>query len=108
IHEVLTRHGYEVLTAGDGPAALKLAGEHPHAIHLLLTDVIMPRMTGSEVASRIGALRPGVPVLFISGYPGDTILRQGGLQPDLPLVQKPFTVAELTYRVRALLDGAAR
>ncbi|MFI5289883.1 MAG: PAS domain S-box protein [Polyangia bacterium] len=106
IHEVLTRQGYEVLTAGDGPAALKLAAEHPRAIHLLLTDVIMPRMTGSEVSARMAALRPGVPVLYISGYPGDTITRQGGLGPNLPFVQKPFSVAELADRVRTLIDGA--
>jgi two-component system cell cycle sensor histidine kinase/response regulator CckA len=107
LQEVLSRQGYRVLIAADGPEALRVAELHTGHIHLLLTDVIMPKMTGRELAERIALLRPGIRVLFISGYPGDTIVEQGVLSPELSFVQKPFTVGDLALRVRGVLDAPA-
>ncbi|MDB4965410.1 MAG: Blue-light-activated protein [Myxococcales bacterium] len=105
VHDVLTTHGYQVLSAVDGPQALQLIEAHDEPIALLVTDVIMPRMMGSEVAARVTALRPAIKVLYISGYPGDAIARQGVLPAEHAFVQKPFSVVALARRVRALLDG---
>ncbi|MGZ3426558.1 MAG: response regulator, partial [Polyangia bacterium] len=105
VHDVLRAHGYQGLSAVDGAQALSVIEKHAGEIHLLVTDVIMPRMMGSEVAARITALRPAIKVLYISGYPGDAIVKQG--VPEQAFVQKPFSVSALAKRVRALLDGAA-
>ncbi len=104
VRDVLRAHGYDVLPAVDGTQALTLIEQHAGPIHLVVTDVIMPRMMGSEVAARIAALRPSIKVLYISGYPGDAIVKQG--VPEHAFVQKPFSVSTLARRVRALLDGA--
>ena len=104
VRDVLRAHGYDVIPAVDGAQALSLIEQHAGPIHLVVTDVIMPRMMGSEVAARITALRPSIKVLYISGYPGDAIVKQG--VPEQAFVQKPFSVATLARRVRALLDGA--
>jgi two-component system, cell cycle sensor histidine kinase and response regulator CckA len=103
VGDVLRAHGYDVLAAVDGPQALTIIEQHGGPIHLVVTDVIMPRMMGSEVAARITALRPSIKVLYISGYPGDAIVKQG--VPEQAFVQKPFSVSALARRVRALLDG---
>jgi PAS domain S-box-containing protein len=103
VRDVLHAHGYNVLAAIDGAQALALIEQHAGPIHLVVTDVIMPRMMGSEVAARITALRPSIKVLYISGYPGDAIVKQG--VPEQAFVQKPFSVSALARRVRALLDG---
>ncbi|HWE29438.1 MAG TPA: PAS domain S-box protein [Polyangia bacterium] len=103
VRDVLRAHGYDVLAAVDGTQALTLIEQHAGPIHLVVTDVIMPRMMGSEVAARITALRPSIKVLYISGYPGDAIVKQG--VPEHAFVQKPFSVTALARRVRALLDG---
>ncbi len=102
VQDVLRSHGYDVLSAVDGTQALSIIEQHGGTIDLLVTDVIMPRMMGSEVASRVASLRPGVKVLYISGYPGDAIVKQG--VPEHAFVQKPFSVSALAKRVRALLD----
>jgi nitrogen-specific signal transduction histidine kinase/CheY-like chemotaxis protein len=103
VQDVLRSHGYQVLSAIDGTQALSLIEQHPGPIDLLVTDVIMPRMMGSEVAARVAALRPSIKVLYISGYPGDAIVKQG--VPEHMFVQKPFSVSALARRVRELLDG---
>ncbi|MGZ3405748.1 MAG: ATP-binding protein, partial [Polyangia bacterium] len=105
VQDVLRAHGYQVLSAVDGAQALSVIEKHAGEIHLLVTDVIMPHMMGSEVAARITALRPSIKVLYISGYPGDAIVKQG--VPEHSFVQKPFSVTALARRVRALLDGEA-
>ena len=94
-----------MLAAVDGPQGILLIEAHDGPIELLVTDVIMPRMMGSEVAARVTALRPSIKVLYISGYPGDAIARQGVLPAERAFVQKPFSVVVLARRVRALLDG---
>ncbi len=107
VQDVLRSQGYSVLAAVDGPHALKLVEQHDGPIDLLVTDVVMPRMMGSEVAARVTALRPGIRVLYISGYPGDTIVRQGATSTEESFVQKPFSVVDLARRVRSLLDARA-
>jgi PAS domain S-box-containing protein len=103
----LERAGYRVLAASDGLRALALLDEHPEEIDLLLTDVIMPNMNGRELAERMSALRPGLPVLFVSGYTDNVLADQGILQSETALLDKPFTPASLTAAVAAIL-GANR
>ncbi|GIJ44088.1 hypothetical protein Val02_09740 [Virgisporangium aliadipatigenens] len=104
---ILTRAGYHVLTASGGEQAIRLAQTHPGPIHLLLTDVIMPKMTGNEVAARIQAIRPEIPVLYMSGY-AEPVLTENGTLPDgVTIVEKPFTSRELLTRVRAFVQQPA-
>ena len=103
---VLGQLGYTVLEAGDGEEALELARKYPGEIHLLLTDIVMPKKSGSEIADEIRRTRPDVQVLFSSGYTGDVVAQQGVLDPAIPFLQKPFTPRVLAVRVRELLDGS--
>ena len=102
--QVLTRGGYRVIEAGSGDEALKLAPAGTR-IALLLTDVVMPGMSGKELHQRLSESRPGLKVLFMSGYPDDTIAIHGLLKPGLAFLQKPFRGPALLERVRDLLDG---
>ena len=102
---ILTRHGYRVLAARGGAEALELIGEHRETIHLLLTDVVMPGLTGKQVAERVTELRPGIRVLYMSGYPESVITSQGVVQRGIHLVSKPFVAADLLDHVRATLDA---
>ena len=95
--------GFHVLQAADGSGALLAAAQHVGPIDLLLTDVIMPGMNGKEVADRLAALRPGVKVLFISGYSGELIAKAGVLQPGVAYLPKPFTSDVLAAKVREML-----
>ena len=102
--EVLERHGHRVLEAGDGLQALQryeAEGEH---IDLILTDVVMPRMSGRELVDRVRARRPAMPVLYMSGYTEDAILRHGVRDASMLLLGKPFTPADLIGKVREVLD----
>ena len=103
--KVLETQGYAVLAAADGPEALQLAERHPGTIHILVTDVVMPGMSGREVGRRLAAQRPDMRVLYLSGYADDSIVRHGVLEPGLAFLQKPFTPEILTRRVRELLDS---
>jgi signal transduction histidine kinase len=100
---LLEHHGFTVLDAEDGPAALRLAAHHPGPIHLLLSDVVMPEMGGRELARALRAARPGIKVLYMSGYSDDLIARRGALNPRLVFLQKPFAGDELVRAVRHLL-----
>jgi two-component system cell cycle sensor histidine kinase/response regulator CckA len=102
---ILVGEGYRVLVAASGPEALELAAGNPRAIDLLLTDVVMPQMNGSELAGRISAGNPGLKVLFMSGYTDDVIVRQGILQPDTQFIGKPFNSDALKRKVREVLDA---
>ncbi|MDI6104335.1 PAS domain S-box protein [Actinoplanes sp. NEAU-A12] len=105
---ILSRAGYHVLAASGGEQALHLAQTHPDRIHLLLTDVIMPKMTGNEVAARVRAIRPDIPVLYMSGY-AEPVLTENGTLPDgVTIVEKPFTSQELLNRVRAFVHPQAK
>ena len=104
--EALGRAGYQVLAAATGDEALALAAAHGGTIDLLLTDVIMPGMNGRELAERLSALRPGLPILFASGYTDNVLVDQGALLPGVELLDKPFTPASLTAKVAAVLAAS--
>jgi len=96
-----------VLQAGDGPAAAEVARSHEGLIHLLLTDVVIPGISGRSTAESLLRLRPEVKVLYMSGYTDDAITHHGILEPGIDLIQKPFTPGALARRVREVLDGPA-
>jgi PAS domain S-box-containing protein len=100
---VLQRAGYRVIAASGGAAALAAAREQ--TIDLLLTDVVMPTMSGREVANRLAAVVPGLRVLFVSGHDESTIVRQGVLEPNLRYLAKPFTAEALVGAVDAVMEG---
>jgi two-component system cell cycle sensor histidine kinase/response regulator CckA len=101
--EILEMCGYTVLEAASGEAALELSERHSGPIHLLLTDVVMPGLSGGEVAERMQRLRPGIKVVFMSGYPDDAIVHHGVLDAEQAFVQKPFSIEDLSGRVRDML-----
>jgi PAS domain S-box-containing protein len=103
--QVLGGLGYEVLTASNGAEALEVASRRSEPIDLLLTDVVMPRMGGRELAARLSAVRPNLRVLYSSGYTADTFSEGGVLGEDVELLQKPYSPSELAARVRSALDA---
>jgi PAS domain S-box-containing protein len=105
IRWALTQKGYTLLEAQDGAAALNLVANQPGPIHLLLTDVIMPAMSGKELARQVVQIRPDIKVLFMSGYTNESIAHHGVLDPNIAFLQKPFTPISLARKVRAVLDS---
>jgi PAS domain S-box-containing protein len=103
--EVLSDAGYHVLVAEDVAQALEVATAHPGSIDLLLSDVVMPGGDGAQLAARLRESRPGVRVLFVSGYPAEVISNQGLLEPGVGLLPKPFTSANLLQRVEQSLTA---
>jgi two-component system, cell cycle sensor histidine kinase and response regulator CckA len=99
----LTTLGYTLLAAADGEQALALVGAQPARIDVLLSDIVMPNLGGRELAERVAALRPGIKVLFMSGYSGDAIGDYGVLDPSTPLLHKPFAPDALTAMIRQVL-----
>jgi len=102
----LERLGYTVLSAESGDVALRLVQEHTGPIALVITDVVMPDMSGPDLVRRLGAVRPGLRTLFMSGYADDALLQDGGIRPDINFIQKPFSPDALAGRVREILDRA--
>jgi len=102
---VLQSAGYHVLVARHGPEAIAIAGEYAGPIHLLATDLVMPRMSGLEVTSQLTQTRPGIRILLMSGYPNESAMRHG-VPPGAALLQKPFNAMALARAVRQVLDGA--
>jgi CheY-like chemotaxis protein len=100
--------GFQVLQAGDGLEALRQVAQHAGTIDLLLTDVIMPGMNGKEVADQLAALRPGLKVLFMSGYSGEVIGHHGVLDAGVAYLPKPFTPDTLSAKVREMLAPETR
>ncbi|MEX2178635.1 MAG: PAS domain S-box protein [Gemmatimonadaceae bacterium] len=103
---VLERQGYRVLTAPTAGAALQLSRRHDGDIHLLLTDVVMPEMSGRLLAERFADEHPAARILFMSGYTDDAVLRYGVQRAEMPYLQKPFSPKTLADRVRSVLDAA--
>jgi CheY-like chemotaxis protein len=98
--------GYRVLTASNGVEALELVKATNEPIHLLITDVVMPKMGGSELAAKLADLRPGIRLLFSSGYMENSIVEHGILAEGVNFIQKPYTPSVLAQRVREVLEKA--
>jgi two-component system cell cycle sensor histidine kinase/response regulator CckA len=107
IEHLLTTHGYRVLTAEGPPAALERAVDRDERIDILVTDVIMPDMSGPELARRMQPLRPGLRTLFVSGYTAETVRGRGKLPAGSAFLEKPFDQLSLLRAVRGLLDQGA-
>ncbi|MBO9532121.1 MAG: response regulator [Solirubrobacteraceae bacterium] len=108
VGQMLARAGYRVLSAADGVAALEVADAHDGRIDLVLTDVVMPRMSGGELVERLARTRPDIAVLFTSGYPADIVARHGIEQQGAAFVQKPYVAEDLLRQVRTTIDAAGR
>ncbi len=104
---LLQNQGYHVICASNGPEALRLSDEHSGVIDLLLTDMVMPGMSGPELAREITARRPSLKVLYMSGYTEYAVVDQGVLEKVQSFIWKPFTNAALAQKVREVLDGPA-
>jgi two-component system cell cycle sensor histidine kinase/response regulator CckA len=103
--QVLEQCGYVVLEAGTPTRALEIADGHPGPIHLLLTDVVMPEMSGRELVERLSPARPEMKILYASGYADDAVVRHGVLEAEVAFLTKPFTPASFGAKVREVLDA---
>ena len=108
VQAILEQQGYDVLAAANGEEALKLANLHGSGIHMLMTDVVMPQMSGRQLAEELTRIRPQLKVLYMSGYTDDAIVRHGLLDASLNFIQKPFDAASVARKVREVLDSEAR
>jgi two-component system cell cycle sensor histidine kinase/response regulator CckA len=103
VRETLESKGYKILEAENGEDALRLAGQHAGPIHMLITDVVMPGMSGRELATQLCQAHPKTKVLYLSGYTEDAIVHEGVLEPGTSFLQKPFTLQVLSRKVRDIL-----
>jgi DNA-binding NtrC family response regulator len=102
---ILRRSGYHVIEARSAGEALLHAERHPGMIHMLLSDVVMPHMSGPELARRLASARPDMKVVCMSGYTDESIVRHGVLEAPFAFIQKPLTPEALTRKVRDVLDA---
>jgi CheY-like chemotaxis protein len=107
VHRVLEDAGFRVIVAVDGHDALEMARKHQGRIDLLFTDVVMPGMSGRELAERLLIQRPGTPVLYASGYDEEMVAERASLDPGIQYLPKPYTAAQLLDRIQTLLDGGS-
>jgi response regulator RpfG family c-di-GMP phosphodiesterase len=105
VSKILQNKGYTILEASHGNDAIEVCDKFEGSIHLMVTDVIMPHMSGRELAERLAPLRPEMRVLYMSGYPDNTIVQHGVLEPGTAFLQKPFTINALELKVREILDS---
>ncbi|MGA8013097.1 MAG: CHASE4 domain-containing protein [Candidatus Acidiferrales bacterium] len=105
VRDYLVGAGYCMLEASDGVQALRVAAAHPGPIHILITDVVMPHLSGPELATKLSSERPDMKVLFISGYTDDTVFRHGVLEGGVAFLQKPFNLKALAQKIREVLSG---
>jgi two-component system cell cycle sensor histidine kinase/response regulator CckA len=104
LRKTLQRHGYTVVDADDGMVGLQRAEEHVGPLHLLLTDVVMPGRSGRDLARRVEQVRPGIRVLYMSGYTDEAVVHHGVLERGINFIQKPFSPDALLHKVREVLD----
>jgi signal transduction histidine kinase/DNA-binding LytR/AlgR family response regulator len=104
IVNILKHYGYEVLPAACGAEGLKIMEKHRAGPHLLLTDIVMPQINGVTLYEKAAQIKPGLKVLYMSGYTDDVILRSGAVAQGAPFIQKPFALSELVIRIREILD----
>lgn len=100
---MLSFSGYNCLEAADGKEALRIVKTSPNAVDLILTDILMPHMNGTDLAREVSSLRPDLPVIFMSGYSDDPVVRTLEGSPAL-FLPKPFTATALTDKIRTVLD----
>ena len=105
VRETLKTRGYTVIEASDGIAGMRVSEEYQGNIEILITDVVMPGMSGRELAKRVAAARPNIRVLYLSGYTEDAIMHQGVFEAGTAFLQKPFTLQVLARKVREVLQG---
>jgi two-component system, cell cycle sensor histidine kinase and response regulator CckA len=105
ICEILLQQGYHVLEAANGLEALELCNSYSNPIHLLLTDILMPRMNGGELAEHVRRMNPRLPMIFMSGYADDALVRR--IATLAVFLAKPFTSVALTSKIREVLDTPA-
>jgi PAS domain S-box-containing protein len=105
VQRILRKHGYQVLEVRNGGEALLLCERHPGPIDLLVTDVVMPMMSGPQLAQRLSCLRPELRLLCMSGYTGEAVVNHGLIGPRIPFLQKPITSESLLRKVREVLGG---
>jgi CheY-like chemotaxis protein len=108
VRETLVRAGYKVLDTSDPLEARRLSESYRGQIHLLITDVVMPKVSGRELAEELHKRREGIKVLYMSGYTDNAVVNTGILHKEVAFLQKPFTPASLTEKVREVLDGGVR
>lgn len=105
VRHILEVIGYNVMAAASGSEAMEICKGHDGAVHLLLTDVVMPQMSGPKLGEEVIKLRPDIGILYMSGYPENVIMRHG-VSEGVPFLQKPFSPQALALKVREILDGA--
>jgi CheY-like chemotaxis protein len=107
VTELLEQQGYTVVTAVNGEDALRFleSNQVPSQLDLLLTDIVMPRLTGTALADKVKTLYPDVKVVFMSGYADETLANRGTLEAGMAFIQKPFTLEVLARKIRQVLDS---
>ena len=105
ITDILRQQGYTVLEATDSLAAIQLSAKHEGKIDLVLTDVVMPNMGGAQLAAELRRKRPGLKVVYMSGYTENAIVHHGVLDSGVEFLPKPFTIEGMAAKIRAILDA---